>query len=139
MDKSLEPLEERLTLQFPEPLTFPRVERLFTHIARAFHGKVNYQLKTFKKVGTTFEEVPIETFYPKYQKTGISGDVQVYYIAPFSMFADTNGFYMEMTFDYAIKVECPSPGWPQEYYNYVDKIKEMANNYLAQLEMFPEY
>jgi len=135
----MESLEERLTLQFPEPLTLRGVERLFTHIAKAFHGKVNYRLITHKKVGTTFEEVPIETFHPKYQKTSISGDVQYYHLAPFNMYADTNGFYSEMKFEYAIKVECPSPDWPDHFYIYIDKIKETAKEYLAQLEMFPEY
>ena len=46
MEETLDDLEERLTLQFPEPLTLQRVERLFTHIARAFHGKVVYRLIT---------------------------------------------------------------------------------------------
>ena len=55
------------------------------------------------------------------------------------MYADTNGFYSEMKFDYAEKVEYPAPGWPDKFYKYIDEIKETAKEYLAQLEMFPEY
>ncbi|MBS3169694.1 hypothetical protein J4210_04365 [Candidatus Woesearchaeota archaeon] len=139
MDDSLENLEKRLTLQFLEPLSQRRIERMFTFLARQFPCRINYDLIIQKHVGTGDREVPIETLYPKTSLVIIHGIFALDPRVTFKTQAYADSLYRELTFEKAPTIEFPAPDWPGNYYQVVDTIKSYAGNYFAQLDLFPEH
>ena len=136
MDDSL---EKRLTLQFPEPLSQRRMEKMLTSLARQFPCRINYDLIVQKHVGTGDVEVPIEKFYPKTDLVIIRGIFALHPPVTFKIQAYADSLYRELTFEEAPAIKYPAPDWPGNYYQVVDTIKSYAGNYFAQLDLFPEH
>jgi len=63
-------------------------------------------------------------------------------VVEFSAFktqAYADSLYRELIFEKAPTIEFPAPDWPGNYYQVVDTIKNYAENYFAQLDLFPEH
>lgn len=128
MDKSL---EEKLTFTFAEPMDIPGVEQLLLHITKQLHARVTYRIINYKHAGTIRDEVPVEMFKLKHDRTNIEGSVMVLYQAAFTLPSYADELYHKIDFQPAAEEEFPAPGWPENYYAFIEEIKKAARSYFS--------